>query len=791
MLTDTEIMAQVRAAFQEEQAEHRQAIGELLLELERNPDNPQRQRLLDQLFREAHSLKGGARAAGQSAVEQIAHRIEDVMSEMRRGRLQLTHELCDPIYAALDAIGALMSQVSTNDPANLALYAPLLEMLSRVAASASAGSPTSTSPLASLGNGNHTVDDHVALGNPQTSDEHASSSEASPVTTDRTIRIGTAVLDTLLNETGELMTCSLRNAQHVREMHHLTELTGRWRHVWRQARPIYSRLQERTRAIRPTVHYLSDRDELPTLPADSRRDSETALLLDALKEASSLIANLERQLAQHGQQVTEASTQLTAVVERMHTQVRLARMLPLATIFGQIRLQAREMARAAGKQLVFDIDDSGAVADRPVLERLREVIVHLVRNAVDHGIEAPDVRVACGKASEGHITLRAEVSGDHLALTLADDGAGLDLEAIRRQARAGGAVSESDLARMGQSDLMQLIFLPGFSTKEIVSTLSGRGVGLDIVRSHVERMHGRIEVESRAGQGCRFSISVPLSLMSTRNLLLRVGTSSYALPLDAVQRIITVAPHDVQTLEGRAALVLDGRPLPLVHLGDLLGGAPPDGSRLDTVRRLALVLGSGERQIASLVDDVLAEQELVTHRLPSPLQHVRFVAGASILADGNVVPILDAVDLVEAAIGVQHMADLVLAPAKPHRSPTVLIVDDSLTTRTLEKNILEAAGYQVRLATDGVEALELLDQLPGDGGCDLLLSDVDMPRLNGFELTAQVRANARFKHLPVVLVTSLDTPADRERGIAAGADAYIVKRTFEQQVLLETIAQFI
>jgi two-component system chemotaxis sensor kinase CheA len=202
-------------------------------------------------------------------------------------------------------------------------------------------------------------------------------------------------------------------------------------------------------------------------------------------------------------------------------------------------------------------------------------------------------------------------------------------------------------------------------------------------------------------------------------------------------------------------------------------------------------LGTGEGQIACLVDDVLTEQELVIHRLPSPLQRVRFVAGASILADGSVVPILDAVDLVEAAIGAHHTIDLMFDPAKPQRSPTVLVVDDSLTTRTLEKNILEAAGFLVRLATDGAEALEFLNQLPDASGCDLLLSDVDMPRLNGFELTARVRAMTRFRHLPIVLVTSLDTPADRERGIAAGADAYIVKRTFEQQALLETIAQLI
>jgi two-component system chemotaxis sensor kinase CheA len=778
MLTDTDIMAQVLAVFQEEQAEHRQAIGELLLELERDPDHPQRQTLLDQLFREAHSLKGGARAAGQHAVEQVAHRIEDVLSEVRRGALPLTPKLCDPIYAALDAIGALISQGAADPPAALAPFASLLETLAHAAESASGAPIAGTSSLAGGGNGSHMAD------------QHPPNSEALSLPTETTIRIGTVVLDTLLNEIGELMTCSLRSAQHVREVRHLAEQTERWRRTWRRARPLYARVQERAQAFRPSVHYLDDRDELPAVAATSIRDPETAVLLNALKEASSLIANLDQQLTQHGQQIAESSTRLAAVSARMHTQVRRARMLPLATIFGQIRLQVREMARAAGKQVVFDVDDGGAVADRPVLERLRDVIIHLVRNAVDHGIEAPDVRVACGKAPEGTITVRAEVTGDRLGLTLADDGTGLDLVAIRRRALSGGRVSEADLARMEEPELVQLIFLPSFSTKETVSTLSGRGVGLDIVRSHIERTHGRVDVQSSLGQGCRFSISVPLSLTSMHSLLLRVGASLYAIPLDAVQRIVSIEPHDVQTLEGRAALILDGRPLPLVPLGALLGSAPPNAGRPESVLRLALVLGSGERQIAGLVDDVLSEQELVTYRLPALLQEVHFIAGASILADGSVVPILDVVDIMDGALGAHHVSDFVRDPATPRRSPTVLVVDDSLTTRTLEKNILEAAGYQVRLATDGLEALQMLDQLIDDG-CDLLLSDVDMPRLNGFELTAQVRASARFKHLPIVLVTSLDTPADRERGIVAGADDYIVKRSFEQQTLLETIARLI
>jgi two-component system chemotaxis sensor kinase CheA len=466
-------------------------------------------------------------------------------------------------------------------------------------------------------------------------------------------------------------------------------------------------------------------------------------------------------------------------------------MLPVTTIFSPLRLQLREMARAAGKQVALDLDDGGAEADRQVLERLGEVLMHLLRNAVDHGVEPAKVRIAAGKPAEGRIALRAEVSGDRLTLVVADDGAGLDLAAIRQRAIASGQLSEADLARMGEAELIELIFVPGFSTRPTVSKLSGRGVGLDIVRTRVERMQGRIAVRSVAGVGCAFTISLPLSLTSSHGLLLRAGRSTYVLPLDSVQRIIPVSAHDIRMLEGRTALLVDDRPLALVHLTDLLGREPATivGDVHSTWH--GLLIGSGERQAVCLVDAVLGEHELMVYRLPAPLHQVPCVAGATILADGKVVPILDVVDLLRAAIGSRRTIQLATAVSGPARKTTVLVVDDSITTRTLEKNILEAAGYQVRLAIDGDEALRLLDQLADDGGCDLMLSDVDMPRLNGFDLTARVRADTRYQHLPIVLVTSLDTAEDRERGISAGADAYIVKRQFEQQILLDTIARLI
>jgi two-component system, chemotaxis family, sensor kinase CheA len=819
MLTDSEIMAQVLAAFREEQTEHCQAAGELLLELERDPDHPQRQELLARLFREAHSLKGGARAAGQPAIEQIAHRVEDLFSAVRQGRCRLTPEFCDPIYAALDAIGVLMSQVSAGQSADLEPYQPLLTTLGAILdASATEKVPSRTEnqepprgrptenhnkertaeePTQRSKRGKHmrppaaTIGTSVPRNGHELAEPHAPGGELPKEAASTTVRLSTAVLDNLLNEAGELMTCTVGVQQHARTARDLAELPARWRRIWRQTQPTLNRLQARAPALRPTVHYLDGRDELAPLDLSYSGERETETLIEALTQANALILDLERRLALHAHQATEEHARLHAVTDRLHHQVRRTRMLPVTTIFSPLRLQLREMARMAGKQVALDLDDGGAEADRQVLERLGEVLMHLLRNAIDHGVEPAEIRVAAGKPAEGRIALRAEVSGDRLILAIADDGAGLDLPTIRERALASGQWSEADLARMGEAELIDLIFLPGFSTRSTVSTLSGRGVGLDIVRSRVERMQGRVAVRSTLGVGCVFTISLPLSLTSAHGLLLRAGRGSYALPLEAVQRIVPVAARDIRMLEGCPALLIDDRPLALVHLTDLLGSeaAPVVGTVHSTWH--GLLIGNGERQVVCLVDAVLGEQELMVHRLPAPLQQVPCIAGATLLADGKVVPILDVADLLRTALGTRRTIHLAAEVSETARKTTVLVVDDSITTRTLEKNILEAAGYRVRLAIDGVEALQLLDHMAAEGGCDLMLSDVDMPRLNGFDLTARVRADARFQHLPVVLVTSLDTTEDRERGISAGADAYIVKRQFEQQVLLDTIARLI
>lgn len=750
MLSNDDIQAHVLAVFRAEQAEHRQTIADILLDLERaSEQSPQREQI-DRLFRAAHSLKGGARAAGVHAVEQIAHQIEHVFAALRQQRLQLTADICDVIYQALDVIGALMEQATPGVVTDEAAFRALLSRLAAIAQTDADQPPSEPTP-------------HVAR--PAAAPAGAGPSET-------TVRVDVDVLDHLMHEVGELLTSTLRARQLARDLQALAPQFERWRRAWRRAAPMVRRAQRRPA---PSPGGKTDGDDLQALAS-------------VLVLANEVIDTLSTSLGRLTALAREDHDRLSAISARLQTHVQRTRMAPLSGIVGPLRLHARELARSAGKEVEFIIDDGGAEADRQVLEQVRDICLHLLRNAIDHGIEPPETRQARGKSATGLIKLTARASGDRLLLTVSDDGAGIDLERVRQQALAGGLLTH-DAGPVDHATLLDLIFLPGFSTKGSVSALSGRGVGLDVVRTTVERMGGQVSVATTPGQGTTFTLSLPLTLQRSHGLLIQIAGHTFALPLDSLQRIVSAGRDRVRMLEGRAVLLVEGRPLPLIPLDQLLGMSDGSAVTLDAPRP-ALLLGN-DRQIACLVDAISEELELVVHRLPPPLQRVRFVSGAAILADGSVAPILDPVDLVRAAVTTRHTLRLPDATTSQRQAPTILVVDDSITTRTLEKNILEAAGYRVALATNGQEALEQLRALQAQGGCQLVLSDVDMPRLNGFELTERIRSDPHLRQLPVVLVTSLDSPTDRERGLAAGADAYIVKRAFDQQALLATIARLL
>jgi len=421
------------------------------------------------------------------------------------------------------------------------------------------------------------------------------------------------------------------------------------------------------------------------------------------------------------------------------------------------------------------------------LEQIKDPLVHLLRNAIDHGIELPEERQAKDKPREGLITLTAEQSGKDVVITVADDGAGLDLERIRQAVHRQDKTSADGLS---DTELAESIFRIGITTSSMITDISGRGVGLDVVRRNVEGLHGYVRVEWAPGKGSSFIMTLLLRLTSSRGLLVQTSKQTFAIPINTIDRILSIDPKEMISLEGRNAVRYNGRPITLVSLGDVLG---LDNSATNNRAQMpAIVLNIADRCIAFAVDEILGDQEVVVKGLGKQLVRVNCVAGCTIMGNGEIVLILNANDLIKWAARDGHRSSpnftTTDAASESDQRRRILVVDDSITTRTLEKNILEAAGYAVEVAINGQEALEVVKT---KGIPDLMVVDIVMPLMNGFELTEKVKNDPQLSHIPIILVTSLDSPEDKVRGIEVGAEAYIVKSHFDQNNLLETIEQLV
>jgi len=483
--------------------------------------------------------------------------------------------------------------------------------------------------------------------------------------------------------------------------------------------------------------------------------------------------------------------QMSLGIEGLEEQIKQVRMLPLNTITGPFGRTVRDLSQASGKEVVLEIIGSEVELDKRVLEQIKDPIIHMLRNAIDHGIEPPEKRLADGKPAYGTITLSAEHQGKDVAISVRDDGAGLNIEAIRQAAVRRGVPNAHG---MSDPELVGLIYNPGFSTSPIITDVSGRGVGLDVVRRNVEILHGRINLDWQPGLGSCFTLLIPLALTSTRGLLVRVSNQLFAIPFNTIEWIEYVSAEDVTSVGGHDTIRFNGHPLLLTYLGSVLN-LPPTNGHFSKERISVVILSSSERRMAFTVDEIVDEQEVVIKGLGKQLTRVGGIAGASIMGSGEVILILNVTDLIKLAQHIeQHsvsgktVSEETEVTTKEHPQRRILVVDDSITTRTLEKNILEASGYAVQLAIDGQEALNVL--MGGDLP-DLIISDIAMPRLDGFDLAQRIKSDTRTANLPLILVTSMNSNEDKARGIECGADAYIVKSSFDQNNLLETIEQLI
>ncbi len=518
-----------------------------------------------------------------------------------------------------------------------------------------------------------------------------------------------------------------------------------------------------------------------------RQAQDVAPLLDFLASNEEHLKALSAEMNNLLRRFASDYGRLALLTDDLQDGVRRVRMLPIATIFDLFPRMVRDLAREQGKEVALHIVGADTEVDRQVLETMKDPLIHLLRNAMDHGIEPPDRREAAGKPRRGTVRLQAAQNGNTIVLEVADDGAGIDLEAVRRAAIARGLLTAQEAAGLSDRETVQLIFRSGLSTLPQVTDLSGRGVGLDVVRENLKRLHGIVKVDTAPGQGTTFTLTLPLTMATSHVLLVEVAGQMVAVPTTTVERILRVDATSVGSIEGKPAIRANGQSLPLVSLAQVLELPRAKAPLVADQKIPVVVLGVVERRMAFRVDGLQGTQEVVIKSLGRQLSQARNVAGATILGTGQVVMILNVADLIKSAqIGPAVAAPSPVETREVARRP-VLVVDDSITTRTLEKNILENAGYQVLVAADGEEAWALVQGEP----LDAVVADISMPRMDGFVLTEKIKGDERFQDLPVVLVTSLESPQDRIRGLEAGADAYITKSTFDQRELLETIERLI
>ena len=435
--------------------------------------------------------------------------------------------------------------------------------------------------------------------------------------------------------------------------------------------------------------------------------------------------------------------------------------------------------------------------DRRILEELKDPLIHLIRNSIDHGIGKPQERLLQNKSSQGKITLAftARENGQ-FEVSLSDDGKGIDKDNLLKAAVKSGIVSKEAAGKLENEEKLDLIYQSGVSTSSIITDISGRGLGLSIAHEKIAKLNGIISVETEAGKGTTFHIRLPMALATFRGIMVRANEFSFILPTVNVEQVLRVEKEDIKTVENHETLRIDSRIISLVDIGEVLG--LPDHKQTGSDRKnrgieksdkiRVVVLFSAEQRIAFKVDDILGEQQVLVKGLGKLLNRVRNISGATIMGSGNVVPVLNINDLMKSAVKTKgrknETGEGELFVLKTGR---ILVAEDSITSRTLIKNILETAGYQVTTAIDGADAFTKARS----EDFDIIVSDVDMPKMNGFELTAKIRSDKKLSEIPVVLITALESREDRERGIEVGADAYIIKSSFDQSNLLEIIKKLI
>jgi two-component system sensor histidine kinase and response regulator WspE len=746
--------------FQDEARGQAQILSDGLIALERGSRDPV---TLEACMRAAHSLKGAARVVGVPVGVSLAHALEDCFVAAQEGRLVLDASHIDMLLHGVDLIVRIgeardadaQNSLERDVDAFVAALGARLEGRHEPAAITSRDDVFNLSRELTL---------TPSLAQPPAEAPLAPEPLAAPAHTNdaRMLRVRADTLDRLLSHSGESL------------------VESRWLKPFSQSMLRMKRIQHE--ASRALERFNETLDDTHALRLDARA-------LAAFDEARRLTAEAHRQLSERLAELENFDRRSTHLAQQIYDEALACRMRPFVDATGGFARMVRDVARLLGKDVRLVMAGEATQVDRDILDLLDAPLGHLLRNAVDHGIEAPALRRALGKPATGTITLEARHSAGALFISVSDDGAGVDLDALRRSVVRKHLASDDTAARLTETELLEFLFLPGFSMRNAVTDVSGRGVGLDAVQDVVRQVRGNVRVTQEAHAGTRFTLQLPLTLSVIRSLIVEVAGEPYGLPLAHVARTLVLPADAIDTLEGQQHFSFDGRRVGLVSAHQILDTSPFEAAG-DTLN--VVVIGQGAASYGIVVDRFLGERMLVVQPLDKRLGKVRNIAAGALMENGDPLLIADLDDWlrsVEKLVGSGELGRVGAGASRAQvtRAKRVLVVDDSLTVRELERKLLASRGYDVSVAVDGMDGWNAVR----GADFDLVITDIDMPRLDGIELVALIKRDAQLGGLPVMIVSYKDRAEDRQRGLDAGADYYLAKGSFHDQALLDAVRDLI
>ncbi len=730
MAIDPEVLKKLLQTFKEELDEQLQSITNGLLKLEKGDiSSEETDKIIESIFRSAHNIKGAARGVGVKNVGDLAHHIETLFSSIQKKTSTYSPAIIDLCLEAIDSMRSAMNAFTNDQP----LSFDLKNILSRLS-----GEPDTLTSEKSK-------EINTKSKNRETNSEY------------ETIRVSIDSLDRISAVIEEIQVNKIFIEDHYADLAKLSNKIKRMMPVWKQLS-----LSAKNKEIPENLQKIYTSN------------------IDNMLEISGSMQQIQKN-------IRKGVNDLATLSDSLEEELSMVRLVPASTLLNTLPRVVRDVSRELNKKIELTITGDSVKMDKMVLEGLKNPLIHLIRNAIDHGIEKSDKRLSLGKPEVGQININVQEEGDKILISVSDDGAGIDVKKIAEIAKDKKILMHSQLDTLNTSDILDVIFSPGFSTKEIITDVSGRGIGLDVVKSNITHLKGQVNVTTILEKGTTFNLRVPFTLASERGLIVMCEKQVFVLPTNIIERILLLKTNSIIDVEADQAILLDQHPIPFRSLAAVLGfqHQPVDSQ----IQHPVVLLRKNNNAVALLVNEIIGEREIVVKPLQSPLINIPCISGGTLAGNGQVIMVLNTNDLMKTALSLGKTSRVVAkdTSTKSVKRVHILVVDDSITTRTLEKNILESKEYQVTVAVNGKEAWDLLQTQK----FSLLITDVSMPLMDGFTLTENVKKDDKLHDLPVIIVTSLESEEEKKRGIEVGADAYIIKSQFESGTLLDIVEQLI